>query len=119
MTMLVSACASQPSPGSQRALLDASSSELQYQYHAWVPLGWAPVAIAGTYYPGYVASLQGYAEYLDAIWRGRIEADDVQKPRVREVFEVLNHLAKVALLVRKHTAEDSIITSRWRRYRTT
>lgn len=103
-SLLLGACSHAPPPGSQAALLSALSNALDVQYHACVPLGWNPVAVAGTYYPGYVASLQNYEETWDAIWRGSIPASDVSKPRVRAVYEVLNHLAKAGLLTRKHTA---------------
>lgn len=103
MMFLLAACAPKTGPGSQYALLDALSEQL-YQYHSCIPLGWQPVAVAGTYYPGYIASLQGYAEFLDAIWRGRIPAGDVQKPRVAPVFRVLNHLVQAGLLDRKRTS---------------
>lgn len=62
------------------------------------------MAVAGTYYPGYVASAQNYAEWLDAIWRGRITSSELSKPAVKPVFEVLNHLAKAGLLERKRVA---------------
>src|SRR5690242_21191400 len=88
--LLLSACSHAPPPGSQLAMLNALSSALDVQYHACVPLGWNPVAVAGTYYPGYVASLQNYEETWDAIWRGSIAVSDIAKPRVRAVYDVLN-----------------------------
>jgi hypothetical protein len=125
---LLSACAAVPRPparGSQAAILGALSDTLQYQYHACVPLGWRPVAVAGTYYPGYIASLQNYAEWLDAIWRARIDFSEISKPAVKPVFEVLNHLTKAGLLVRKQEASfyDYFLTANalpyyygWSRY---
>lgn len=101
--LLLTACAHAPSPGSKSALLDALSNALDKQYHACVPLGWNPVVVAGTYYPGYIASLQSYGEVWDAVWRGRIAASDVAKPTVRPVYDVLNHLVKAGLLIRKRT----------------
>lgn len=84
-------------------MLDALTSAFGEQYHACVPLGWKPVVVAGTYYPGYIASLQSYAEVWDAIWRGRIAASDIANPRARPVFDVLNHLVKAGLLRRERT----------------
>lgn len=101
--LLLSACAHAPMPSSKSAVLDALSSALDGQYHACVPLGWKPVVIAGTYYPGYIASLQNYEEVWDAVWRGRIAASDVTKPDVRAVYGVLNHLVKAGLLTRTRT----------------
>jgi hypothetical protein len=104
--LVLSACAHTPAPHSQSAVLDALSNALDDQYHACVPLGWNPVVVAGTYYPGYIASLQSYEEVWDAIWRGRIPASDVAKPRVGTVYDVLNHLVKAGLLLRKRTPSD-------------
>jgi hypothetical protein len=102
--LLFSACAKPAGPGSQQALLDALGTQLRFQYHNCVPLGWQPVTVAGTYYPGYIASLQSYEEFLDAIWRGRIEIKDAGKSDVSGVFESLNHLANRGMLIRKQTA---------------
>lgn len=93
-----------PPPGSQAAVIAALSDTLDYQYHACVPLGWHPIAVAGTYYPGYIASLQNYEEFLDAIWRANIGVSESSKPDVKPVFEILNHLVKAGLLVRKRDA---------------
>ena len=101
--LLLSACAHAPTPGSQAAVLNALSNALEVQYHACVPLGWNPVAVAGTYYPGYIASRQSYEETWDAIWRGRILAANVEKPSVKPVYEVLNHLEDAGLLRRVRT----------------
>lgn len=101
--LLLHACARPPLPGSQAAVLGALSSALVEQHHACVPLGWGPVAVAGTYYPGYVASLQSYEETWDAIWRGRILTADLSKARVKPVYAVLNHLVQAGLLEKKRT----------------
>lgn len=57
--------------------------------------------VVRTYYPGYIASLQNYEEFLDAIWRAKIAVTEISKPEIKPVFEMLNHLANAGLLVRK------------------
>lgn len=84
--------------------MHALASALEVQYHACVPLGWNPVAVAGTYYPGYIASRQTYEETWDAIWRGRILVADATKHGVKPVYDVLNHLVKAGLLRRVRAA---------------
>jgi hypothetical protein len=112
VVLLLSACTRPAGPGSQQTLLDTLATQLRFQYHNCLPLGWQPVPVAGTYYPGYIASLQTYEEFLDAIWRGRIEAKDIAKPDVRVVFESLNHLVARGMLIRKQTgtAYDYFLT---------
>ena len=103
LAMLLSACASKPSIAN-RVLFDHLSDRLKYQYHECVPLGWAPVKAGGTYYPGYTATLATYVEFLDAIWRGRVENGDLHKPDALAVYNVLNHLVEADMLVRTSRA---------------
>jgi hypothetical protein len=103
----LSACTPTPDPpagGSRAAILSELSYAFTFQYHACVPLGWGPVAVAGTYYPGYVASLQNYGEFLDAVWRARIALPQISDPQIRPVYEVLNHLVGAGLLSRTRDA---------------
>lgn len=97
---LLAACASN-GPGSERAVVKALSAQLVFQYHECVPLGWEPMYSAGTYYPGYTASVQNYAEFLDAIWRGRIDDGEMKDPATTEVARVLDHLTAAGLLTRQ------------------
>src|ERR1700680_1504944 len=99
LILVLSACASTPAMRN-RALFDHLSFSLTNQYHECIPLGWAPVPTAGTYYPGYTATLASYHEFLDAVWRGRIETGELRKPDALAVFDVLNHLVRVGMLVR-------------------
>lgn len=94
---------SAPSTNSTRAMLAALRSDLRFTYHQCVPLGWAPVEVSGTYYPGYTASAANYAEWLDALWRGHIDRTDLRSPQARSVYETLNHLSAAGLLVRQPT----------------
>lgn len=88
------ACSSPP----QAELLDALSAQMAVQNHDCVPLGWAPVPVSGTYYPGYTATVANYEEFLDAVWRGRIEDGDLRKPAARDVRTVLDRLVARGLL---------------------
>lgn len=101
-------------PHANRVLLESIAAQLKYAYHDCVPLGWEPVPVRGTYYPGYTASLQTYAEWLDALWRGRIDTRDLNRPGATEVFNVLNHLAHAGLLERRSVpgAFDYYLTTR-------
>jgi hypothetical protein len=102
ISLLLAAC-SAPGPGSQQAMLAGLAQALRFQYHNCVPLGWQPVSVAGTYYPGFTATAQSYAEFLDAIWRGRIATKDLRNSSGRAVFGTLNHLMSAGLLDRKET----------------
>jgi hypothetical protein len=103
-----------PKPGSDRALLASLTQELRFTYHECVPLGWKPVPVRGTYYPGYTASAATYAEFLDAVWRGHVAAADLRSPDAAAVFAVLNHLRAAGLLTRnyRHHAYDFYLTPR-------
>lgn len=102
--LLLAGCARYFSgPASQYALLTSLSDELQFQYHECVPLGWQPVPVANTYYPGFSASAPTYAEFLDAIWRGRISTKDLRRSDARTVSAVLTHLVLAGLLSSEKT----------------
>jgi hypothetical protein len=75
--------------------------DLAEQYHECIPLGWAPVRVMNSYYPGYTASLQNYAEWLDAMWIGSVHERDMQRRDVATVVNVLNRLVRAGLLIRK------------------
>ena len=93
-----------PAANSTQSVLYALSDELRFTYHACVPLGWQPVPVHGTYYPGYTASTSNYAEWLDALWRGRIPRRDLREPQAQAVYATLNHLTAAGLLVRSADA---------------
>ncbi len=78
--------------------MHALRSQVANQYHECVPLGWAPVPVAGTYYPGYSAELQETNSWLRPLWLGSVQTSDLQRPAVRATFEVLNELAHVGML---------------------
>jgi hypothetical protein len=101
-------------PSGDHALLASLAEELRFTYHECVPLGWKPVAVRGTYYPGYSATMTNYAEWLDAVWRGRIESAELHSRDAEEVFAVLNHLRAAGLLKRTYRrgAYDFYLTPR-------
>lgn len=97
-------CLQEPAANSTQSVLHALTGDLRFTYHECVPLGWQPVPVHGTYYPGYTASAQNYAEWLDALWRGYIPRRDLRQAQARAVYATLNHLASSGLLVRETDA---------------
>ena len=65
-----------------------------------MPLGWSPVAVAGTYYPGTSVTLYEEGVWLPAQWIGRVRARDLARRDVRTISGVLNELARAGMLVR-------------------
>jgi hypothetical protein len=102
-TLLLTACALAPRTSRDQQLLETLKADLAYQYHECVPLGWAPVRVMNSYYPGYSASLQNYAEWLDAMWIGSVHDSQMQRPDVATVVNVLNRLVDRGLLTRKRS----------------
>lgn len=91
-----------------RPVLDAIATDFRFQYHECVPLGWVPVPAAGSYYPGYTASLGSFHEFLDAAWRGRIDTKDLGSPTVQREYAILNHLVHSGLLSRSDSHDAAI-----------
>jgi hypothetical protein len=93
---LLAAC----SATDDRAVLAALQTQLSAQYHECVPLGWTPVPVAGTYYPGISVTLTEEGVWLPARWIGRVRSRDLARPDVRAAFDVLNELSRAGLLYR-------------------
>ena len=91
--LLMTACA----PSRQSFALKNLQSQLARQYHECVPLGWAPVPIAGTYYPGDSIESSQADSWIKALWVGFIPADDLKRPQVRATYDVLEHLVSAGL----------------------
>ncbi len=85
-----------------RAVLAALKTQLAAQNHECVPLGWTPVPVAGTYYPGVSVTLTEEGVWLPARWIGRVRARDLARDDVRAAFDVLNELTRAGLLDRDH-----------------
>jgi hypothetical protein len=98
--LLAAEYAAVPAPESTRGVLAALQRELRFTYHECVPLGWAPVPVRGTYYPGYTASAATYEDMLDAVWRGSINYADLHNAQAFEVYSMLEHLRAQGLLTR-------------------
>ena len=98
--MALNAC----SPTSHWFVMHTLRTQLALQYHECVPLGWDPVPVAGTYYPGYSAELQDTNSWLPALWLGSIHTSDLRQPDGRAAYEVLNELVRVGMLERKQVA---------------
>lgn len=88
------------SPTHDRAVLETLRTQLANQYHECVPLGWSPVAVDGTYYPGVSVTLYEEGVWLPARWIGRVRTRDLARADVRAVTGVLNELARAGMLVR-------------------
>lgn len=94
IVLALAACSAPP----QAQVLDALGAQMAVQYHDCVPLGWAPVAVSRSYYPGYTATAANYEEFLDAVWRGRIDDRDLRRRDARDVRIVLDHLVSRGML---------------------
>jgi hypothetical protein len=88
------------SPTSDQQILGTLRAQLAAQYHECVPLGWNPVAAAGTYYPGTSVTLYEEGVWFPARWLGRVRTRDLARRDVRAISNVLNELARVGMLVR-------------------
>lgn len=95
---LLTAC----SATDDRAVLQTLKDQLAAQYHQCVPLGWTPVPVAGTYYPGVSVTLHEEAVWLPARWIGLVRERDLARADVRAAYDVLNELARAGMLERQH-----------------
>ena len=94
-TVMLGACAR----GNDRLVFATLRTQLAAQYHECVPLGWTPVAVAGTYYPGTSVTLSEQGVWLPAQWLGRVRTRDLARPDVRTISAVLNELARAGMVV--------------------
>jgi len=88
-------------PTNARVILKTVRTQLANQYHECVPLGWAPVPVAGTYYPGYSIEASDERAWLKALWIGVVRADALSRPDVRATYDVLDQLAQAGLVVKR------------------
>ena len=100
IAMALASCAAPAAPPQNTLALSVLKEQLIDQYHGCVPLGWAPVPVGASYYPGYTASIQSYHLWLDAIWAGIIRDRDLRDPQARQVQAVLDALVDEGLLRR-------------------
>ena len=92
---LLAGCA----PSRDQIALDALNAQLAKQYHECVPLGWSPVTVAGTYYPG-VSVILDVEGWLPARWIGLVRKRNLGRADVRTISAVLDDLVRVGLLER-------------------
>ena len=88
-------------PTDARVILKNVQTQLANQYHECVPLGWAPVPVAGTYYPGYSIEASDERAWLKALWIGVVRADAMSRPDVRATYDVLDQLGQAGLVVKR------------------
>jgi hypothetical protein len=92
------------SPTDPGVVLRELRGELAQQYHECVPLGWNPVPVAGTYYPGanVVVEEQGNGQvWLPAMWIAWIGDRELKRADVRATAELMNALARDGMLQRE------------------
>lgn len=94
VVLFLTACA----PTRERLILKNLQAQLASQYHNCVPLGWSPVPVAGTYYPGHSIESSQEASWLKALWVGFIQVDGLNDPEVRATRDVLEHLVRAGLV---------------------
>lgn len=100
IALALASCAAPSDRGRSALAFSALKKQLVDQYHECIPLGWAPVPVGASYYPGYTASIQSYHMWLDAIWAGIIRDSDLRDPQARQVQSVLDALVHEGLLTR-------------------
>jgi hypothetical protein len=100
MLAALAACA----PNDPRVAIRVLRGELAQQYHECVPLGWNPVPVAGTYYPGanLVVEEQGNgAVWLPVMWIARVSnRQRTRRADVRAAVQVLDELARAGMIAR-------------------
>jgi hypothetical protein len=69
-------------------------------YHDCVPLGWNPVRVMASFYPGFSAEYLENGVWLHPFWLGEIDASDLRARDVRTTFNVLNAMVAAGLLDR-------------------
>jgi hypothetical protein len=104
VALLLASFAAACAPNDPRVVIRELRSELAQQYHECVPLGWNPVPVAGTYYPGtnVVLEEQGNGRvWLPALWIARIPNRlRARDAGVRAAAEVLDELARAGMIDR-------------------
>ena len=91
------------SPTDQRVIMNRLNSQLTQQYHECVPLGWNPVPVAGTYYPGSSAEFVEENTWLRPVWLGSVRTSDLLRPETRAIYRVLNKLVKAGMVEKNRT----------------
>lgn len=84
------------------ALLKTLRSDFADVPHDCVPLGWVPVRVGNTYYPGYSAEMQDVNSWVPALWLGSVHAPrswfTKSTADVRVTYSILNALVRDRLL---------------------
>lgn len=88
------------SPTSDRSLLYVLRTQLSGQVHRCVPLGWAPVPVAGTFYPGYSLRLNDETSWIKPLWLGSATRSDLLEPQARAAKAALDALVRVGMIER-------------------
>jgi hypothetical protein len=86
------------SPTDHRIIAQRLRAQLVHQYHECVPLGWNPVPVAGTFYPGSNLVLQEEGVWLPSLWLARVRKRDLARRDARAISEVLDRLVAAGML---------------------
>lgn len=100
MAALLVALAAACSPTDHRLVLRELRHELAAQPHECVPLGWTPVPVLASFYPGFSAQYQDERSWLLPLWLGSIHNSDLHNSQARTSFAVLNALVRVGMVRR-------------------
>jgi hypothetical protein len=93
-TLMFSGCV----PASKPTVFEALSERVSQQYHQCVPLGWAVVPTAGSFYPGTNFSLYETNVIAQAFWLGRVSRRAASRRDGREVLEILDRLVRAGMV---------------------
>lgn len=100
LAALLLALAAGCSPTDHRVVLRELRQQLAAQVHECIPLGWTPVPVAASFYPGYTAQYQDERSWLAPLWLGSIRNSDLRSSQARMSFAVLNALGRVGMVQR-------------------
>ena len=100
LAALLLALAAACSPTNHRVVLRELRQQLAAQVHECVPLGWTPVPVDASFYPGYTAQYQDERSWLAPLWLGSISNSDLRSAQARTSFAVLNALVRAGMVQR-------------------
>ena len=100
MAALSLALAAACSPTNHRVVLRELRHQLAAQAHECIPLGWTPVPVDASFYPGYTAQYQDERSWLAPLWLGSIRNSDLKSVQARTSAAILDALARVGMVQR-------------------
>lgn len=98
MAALLLALAAACSPTNHRVVLRELRNQLATQVHECIPLGWTPVPVDASFYPGYTAQYQDERSWLAPLWLGSIRSSDLRSSQARTSFMILRALVRAGMV---------------------